>query len=338
MAKRKRLSFFRKLLSSWVSLLILSLIAVAFFIIGEFLHNTLLQALAGVLGGAALSLAVTIITSKEAVQQQNAKEANITRKYTYYIPVFTELKQIHDRLEDGKQKKLPYPQGIKGMGNEPSPGAIWGNPLPLPTFTNWAAFKEDPYRSNFTEKACKLFDEVQKSGADYNTVVSEAKDPVIKILSPIIDKAFREWANREDYKRWKAETNGGSSWSSDHYHQWHSYIYRYFQRPSDSPPEAQSLVWAFNLLGWMVVNDIDKASGYMQRTYQTNFQTPVTPDTSWFKSILESVWTELQELACVNEVRRVAGELLVRTVQAKDYVQTRLNYIRDMYEGGEPPL
>jgi len=317
---------------------IFSVIALAFFIIGELLHNNLLQGLAGVLGGVALSLAITIITSREAVRQQNAKEANLTRKYTYYIPVFTELKQIHDRLEDGKQKKLPYPQGIKGMGNEPSPGSLWGNPLPRPTFTKWVDFKEDPYRSNFTEKACKLFDEVQKSGTEYNKVVSEAKEPVIKILNPIIDKAFREWANRDDYKRWKEETNGVSAWSSDHYHQWHSYIYGYFQRPSDSPPEAQSFVWAFNLLGWIVVNDIDKASDFMQKTYQTSFQTQVTPDTSWFKSMLESVWAELQELSCVKEVHEVTGKLFAKTVQAKDYMQSRLTYIRDMYEGGEPPL
>src|SRR6266699_1937319 len=77
MDQRKRLSFFRKLLSSWISLLILSLIALAFFIIGEVLHNNLLQGLAGVLGGAALSLAITNITSREAVLQQNATETNI---------------------------------------------------------------------------------------------------------------------------------------------------------------------------------------------------------------------------------------------------------------------
>jgi hypothetical protein len=231
MAERKRLSFFRKLLSLGVSLLILSLIALAFFVVGELLQNILLQSLAGVLGGVILSLFVTMITSREAVQQQNAKEANLARKNTYYIPVFTELKQIYDRLEDGKQKKLPYPQGIKGMGNEPSLGSIWGSPLPLPTFTNWGTFKEEPYRSNFTEKAYKLFDAVQKSGADYNKAVREAKDPVIKILNPIIDKAFRDWANRDDYKRWKEETNGGSAWSSAQYHQWNSYIYRYLTFP-----------------------------------------------------------------------------------------------------------
>ncbi len=336
MEKRKSLSFFRKLLSSWISLLILSLIALAFFITGELLHNNLLQGLAGVLGGAALSLAITNITSREAVLQQNAKEANLARKNTYYIPVFNELKQLFDRLEEAKQKKLPYPQWIRGMGYEP-PGAAWGN-YPMPIFTNWVTFQEEPYRSNFTEKACKLFDEVQKSCADYNQAVSDTKDPVITILNPKVDAAFREWAKTDDFKRWKEATNGGATWSAAQYHEWNAYISRYLQRPTASDPEVKSHVWAFNLLGWVLVDDIEKACDLMQKTYQNDFQTHVPPDAAWFNSILESVWTEFQALPQVKKVHEVAADLLAKTVQAKDYVQSRLTYIRDMYEGGEPPL
>jgi len=84
MGKRKRLSFFRKLFSLRVSLLILSLIALAFFVVSELLQNILLQSLAGVLGGVILSLFVTMITTREAVQQQNAKEANLARKNMCY--------------------------------------------------------------------------------------------------------------------------------------------------------------------------------------------------------------------------------------------------------------
>src|SRR5260370_30706935 len=328
----------RKLLNSWVSLFILSLIALAFFLIGDIRQNSLLYALAGVLGGAALSLAITIITSREAVRQQNAKEANIDRKNTYYIPMFNELKDVFDRLEEAKEKSLPYPQTIKGMGmgNEPRT-FIWRN-YPLPAFTNWASFQEDPYRGNFTEKACKLFDKVQESGADYNKAVSQAKDPVIEILNPKLDMAFRAWASSDDFKQWSEETKGGTIWSAAQYHRWNAYVYGYVARPTSVEPEAQALVWAHNVLGWVLVDDIDKASDLMQKTYQIAFQTQVTPDTSWFKTILESVWTEIQDLVCVKEVHKVAGDLLVRTIQAKDYVQDKLNYIRDMYEGGEPPL
>jgi hypothetical protein len=168
--------------------------------------------------------------------------------------------------------------------------------------------------------------------------VSAAKEPVITILNPKIDNAFRVWASSDDFERWKEETKGGTVWSATQYHEWNGYISRYMERPSPSPPEAQTLIWAYNILGWVLVDDIDKASDLMQKIYQYDFQTRVTPDTAWFKSILESVWTELQELPSVKEVRKVAGELLVRTVQAKDYMQAKLNYIRDMYEGGEPPL
>jgi len=333
----KRNRFFRKLLSSWVSLLILLLIALVFFLIGYFTQNNLLYGLAGVLGGTALTLAVTNITSREAVLQQNAKQANLARKDMYYVPMFNDLKQVFDRLEEARQKRLPYPQSIKGMENEPR-SFIWGN-YPLPTFTYWATFREEPYRSNFTEKACTLFDKVQESVADYNKAVSQAKDPVIEILNPRLDNAFRVWASSDDFKQWSEETKGGTIPSAAQYHRWNAYIHGYVERPlSTEPEEAQALVWAHNVLGWILVNEIDKASDLMQKTYQIAFQTQVAPDTSWFKTILESVWTELQELSFVNEVRKEAGELLVRTVQAKDYMQVRLNYIRDMYEGGEPPL
>ena len=337
MDQRKRLSFFRKLLSSWISLLILSLIALAFFIIGEVLHNNLLQGLAGVLGGAALSLVITNITGREAVLQQNAKEANIARKGTYYIPVFNELKQIYDILGEAKQKRLPYPQWISGLGDKQFHMMVW-HKYPMPSFKNWVTFKEEPYRGNFTEKACKLFDEVQKSGADYNQAVSEAKDPVTTILNTKIDTAFREWAKTDDFKHWKEETNGGGTWSAAQYHGWNAYIYQYMQRPSSTTPEAQALVWAYNILGWVLANDIEKASGAIQKTYENDFQARVTPDTAWFKSILESVWPELQELPHVKKVHEVATDLFAKTVQAKDYVQSRLTYIRDNYEGGEPPL
>lgn len=329
-------SLSRKLLNLWVNLSILALIALAVFLIGYFLQNILLQGLGGVLGGATLSLFVTVLTSREAVFQQNAKEANIERKNTYYIPMFNELKQVFDRLEETKKKTLPYPQWIRGTANT-SHTYIWGN-YPVPTFANWATFKEEPYRSNFTEKACKLFDAVQKSCEDYSNAAKEAKDPVITILSTKIDNAFREWANTDDFKRWKEETNGGGTWSSAQYHEWNSYIYRYFERPSAAPPEAQSLVWSFNVLGWVLADDMDEASDLMQRTYQYDFQTHVTPDTAWFKSILESVWTELQELPTVKEFHKVAEELLEQTVKAKEYMQERLDYIRDTYEGGSPPL
>lgn len=118
MSKRKRLPFSRNFFGSSSShlilwLIILGLIALAIFIIGFSFHITLLQGLGGVLRGAALSLFITIVTSREAVLQQNAKEANLARKNGYYIPVFNELKQLYAIIEDAKQKRFPYPQWIK---------------------------------------------------------------------------------------------------------------------------------------------------------------------------------------------------------------------------------
>lgn len=338
MERRKRHPFFRKRVNSSGSILILSLIALALFIIGEFREIVLLQGFAGVLGGAVLTLFVTNITSGEAVAQQNAKEANLARKNVYYIPLFNELKQLFDLLEEARLRRLPYPQLIDGVEEVRQPSFIWKK-YPIPSFTNWQTFQEEPDRSNFTEKACKLFEAVQKSSEVYNRAVRETKDSVITILTPKIDEAFRSWANRDDFKQWKEETQGGTIWSAAQFQEWHRYIKSYLERPPGQPDnEAQMLVWAHNIIGWILVDNLDEASIYMQRLYQYDFHTNVTPDAAWFRSILESVWSELQVLGCVKEVRAAAGELLARTVQAKDYMQDRLDYIRDMYEGGEPPL
>jgi hypothetical protein len=337
MVEQKWLFFRRKLFSSWSMVISLSLIALTTFISGYLLQSILLQGLGGVFGGAALTLAITLVTGREAVREQNAKAANIARKETYYIPIFNELKQIYDILGEAKQKRLPYPQWISGVGDKQFRPMVWKK-YPMPSFTNWVTFKEDPYRSNFTEKAYKLFTEVQMSCFQYNEAVSEVNDPVINILTPKIDSVFREWANRDDFKHWKEETNGGNTWSSAQYHEWNSYICKYIQRSSSEQSEVPSLVWAHNLLGWILVDDIDKASEYMPKIYQNDYQTHVTLDTLWFKTILEGVWTELQELPHVKRVRGVVVDLCAKTVQAKDYTQSKLTYIRDVYEGGEPPL
>ena len=63
--------------------------------------------MAAVFVGSALTLTITLVTGREAVREQNAKEANITRKYTYYIPIFNELKQIYDIFRRSKTEKPP---------------------------------------------------------------------------------------------------------------------------------------------------------------------------------------------------------------------------------------
>ena len=276
---RKRFSFFRKFLSSAGGIIILSLIALILFIFGDIRQITLLTGLAGVFGGTILTLVVTNITSREAVTQQYAKEANITRKEQYYIPLFTGLKQLHDILEDATHKKRPYPQWIQGVDTEERT-AVWGE-HPLPSFTQWAIFKEEPYKSNFTNKACKLLNKVQTACIAYNQAVAQAKDPVIHILAPTLDNAFHQWAASEEYKQWLTETNNGTRDSTKPYAAWHWHVRQYVLQPDASQSSAQTIVWFQNLLGWVLANDIEIASVSMHGDYHDNRP----PDVVWFKTI-----------------------------------------------------
>ena len=339
MSKRKAFRFFKKFLTTTATLIVLGIFALTVFIIGLIYNLAILLAIGGAVGATVLSLYTTIVTSRESVQQQYTKEANIARKDQYYIPMFNELKQLQSRIEDSKQKSLPYSQWIKVSDNSNTvvQSYVWGR-YPIPTFLNWTTFREQPYRSNFSPKACETFDNVQIASKNYNSVVYDAKDAVITIIAPQIDKAFRDWASIDIFKHWQQETQNGSIWSSHQYHDWNLHIYRYPQMPNSLENETHALVWANNLLGWILTNDIDKTSEAMQGIYKNDFHIFTLPSNEWFKGILANVWTELQNLPSVKEVSFSVKKLLTQTSQAQIYMQERLDYIQDTYEGGKPPL
>ena len=70
---------------------------------------------------AGLSLIISASSGKEAVRQQNAKEANIRRKDEIYGPLYIELKQVWERLEEASRGTSAYPHWIQGVGEEPPP-------------------------------------------------------------------------------------------------------------------------------------------------------------------------------------------------------------------------
>src|SRR5260370_42675401 len=134
--------------------------AVAFFVLvaavafglglhfqNDLVHSLLLSA-GGVLAGTALTLAVTIITSEEAVKQQNATATNIRRKNELYVPVFIDLKSIQDSWADAAKKNSPYPRYIPGAGNHPP--HFEQDPMYYPKFWSWPDFKKDPRKDEFT--------------------------------------------------------------------------------------------------------------------------------------------------------------------------------------------
>jgi hypothetical protein len=318
----------------WVSLC--ALIGVVLFGLGLPLQNNLLQGVGGAFAGAALTLAITVITSREAVMQQNAKDANISRKNDLYFPVFTDLKSIQDRWLSAAAENDPYPRYIRGIGNEPQ--EMGGYPLNYPVFVSWLTFKEGPRKSDFTPKAAALLDKVQEAGANYNQTMTAAKEPARQLLDPHLKSALSDWRNEQSFQDWYAASSNGTQFAASPQRYWHEYIQRCTVPPESANHEAEMWVWAYNTLGWMVVGNIEEASTQVRYGYLNVTHMQETLDAVWFKAVLEKAWADIQALPEIHQARQRAKELSLAVDKAKEHVDHGLHTIQELYEGGEPPI
>jgi len=114
--KQRMNAIWERLFGSWKSftkyitpVFYIGVIMVLMSVILITLHNGLLQAAGTAMLAAGLTIITTTLTSKESIRQQFAKDANITRKDAIYGPLFIELKQIYDWLDEAKKKEGRYP-------------------------------------------------------------------------------------------------------------------------------------------------------------------------------------------------------------------------------------
>ena len=130
-------------------------------------HNGISEAAGTAMLAAGLTIITTTLTNRDSTRQQFAKEANIIRKDTIYGPLFVELKQIYDCLDEAKRKEGRYPYYIYGAGGEPEAAKYSRNPL-YPVFCEWPQFKQDHRIDSFKHGTRALLDEARRLMADYN--------------------------------------------------------------------------------------------------------------------------------------------------------------------------
>jgi hypothetical protein len=121
-------------------------------------------------------------------------------------------------------------------------------------------------------------------------------------------------------------------------HYWYEYIQRCTEPPEAVNREAENWVWAYNAIGWMVVGDIEGASAQIRHGYLNVTHMQETLDTAWFKAVLEKAWTGIEALPEIQQARQRAKELSLAVNEAKKHVDSGLHRIRELYEGGEPPI
>ena len=289
---------------------------------------------------AGLTIITTTLTNKESVSQQFAKEANIIRKDAIYGPLFVELKQIYEWLDEAKQKEKRYPFYIYGAGGEPDHAAYNPNPL-YPKFLQWPQFKQDYRIDNFKIKTRELLDEAQYLMANYNRVMATTMAPTVNALAPHIEKALAAWMISPAFLAWDKRSSGGQSWDSDPLHEWNSNLKR--QPATITLADIslnQSKLWLGpnGGLGWLVAGTGDKASAYIIEGYRTQSSMAKCPDLAWFQEIINAAWPEIDNLQEIKDARMVAEVLRIKVREAENLLEFGIRFIRDQYEGGEPPV
>lgn len=290
---------------------------------------------------AGLTIITTTLTNRESIRKQFAKDANTLYKDTIYGPLFIELKTIFDWLDEAKKKEGRYPYYIYGVGGEPE-STRYNRNTSYPTFFQWPQFKQDHRINRFTSKAHTLLDDVQKLLVDYNHKMGATMNPAVKALTPSIEKAVSTWMEGESFKDWDKRSSGGQTWQSNPLHNWNSNLKTQLVASGADMPTNMAKLWLGNYggLGWIVAGAEDEVAIHIDNSYsmEGGGSLPVRPDISWFQGIIAEAWPQFDNLQEVEEARVAAEALQVKVQEAENLLAAGIRFIRDQYEGGEPPV
>lgn len=283
---------------------------------------------------AGLSLIISTASGKEAVRQQHAKDANLERKDKIYGPLYIEIKQLWERLVEAGEGKASYPHWIEGVGEEP--GRIQRY-FQVPKFSVWPDLKSDYRIDNFTESARQLLNEVQRLAAAYNRTVAETLTPNIDVLRPHLAAAMETIMKSPAYQEWQQQSDAHTRVRGPD-DGWYDRV-KWAHDVSPSllfQEEAKLWLDTFGALGWLLARDSERAALAVQAGYR--FFSVDRPSVTWFQDIFQQAGPEANVLAVNQQARAAARSLLERVSAAKAHFEAGFQYIREHFEGGEPPI
>lgn len=309
---------------------------------------TWLSVLGGGVTATGLTILTTAITSKRAVHEQYAKEANLDRKRTVYGPLHSELKALNDVLAAAQSGEQPFPQWIDC--GAPYPVLGFTTPSIPPTFLQWPAFKRDYRADNFRSTGQSLLDRLLDAISAYNTAILTLRDPVRALLTPHLAAAIDTTASSAAYDHWLEVVSGGSREKQD--------VRRdsappstndWFYRLLFAPPDLGS-VWANawinawpvggqpTTLGWLLARRPQHAADVIFSGLKTMDMATIPPPAAWIETIFNELWRDLEVSRTFEEFWKREAELVLLAQQAEQLLAHALLHIRDQYEGGEPPI
>src|SRR5260370_31078507 len=176
-----------------------------------------------------------------------------------------------------------------------------------------AGLQKRPSKRRIYQRSCRLLDKVQEIAISYNQAMQKIKVPASTLLHPHVTAAILNWANEQSFKEWYKKPNTNLSG-------WNAFVKNCTIFPDSANRQAETWVWEYNAVGWMVIGDIEEASASIRQSYESVSHIQEPPDTTWFKTVLENAWTDIEALPEILQARKLAMELSSVTNKAKAHV------------------
>lgn len=325
----------------WFGDLYLVVFAFVFIAIGgtlsllPMLRGTIWQTIGGALFASGFAILVAAITARQSSFEQYKKEANLQRKRDVYGPLHSELKELRKRFDEVQAGRAPYPQYFAIPGDSFRPTLIWTAYQP-PTFVWWPTYKENYHVDDFTPAAQSRLNEVQSCVEAYNTTLQAARETVQIILMRHIVMRIEKEAQRSSYQEWLQRGQTGP-YSVEI--RWFEFIKMQTEAVSSDMPFGKGLAqtWVYTI-EWLLADRADQAAQKIYDTDARQWGAPNAVEFSWFQDIFDVTLADLKCETSYKQVMLAQEELFKQLQDAEQMLEEGLRYIRDRYEGGNPPV
>jgi|GEM_PF-3280892 hypothetical protein len=304
----------------------------------------------GTLFGASLAALFSFSSARYSVLEGYRKEANLRRKDELYGPLYTELRSLREYLEDAQNGNNPFPQWIDIEGEQyPNRYALHG--FTMPHLHLWPQFRSDYRIDNFSPASRQLLDETLKSATAYNRAVYAVRPIVKAALKQEIHAAVSKIESKTEYKHWHRQYQEhieqhvpfADMLNADDTQAIYAAV-AFGTSYGTAVDEAWSNGWLEALptqqpetLGWLLAAQPERAASCVYDALKRT-ATPAVAPIAWYTEIFTQVCKHIADKDEAMDVYHSASSLLEQLAKAEQRITEALQYIRERYEGGEPPL
>lgn len=317
--------------------------SIAFLIIGAWLlnvsnSNKALVTLGAATLGAGLTMLITDLTSRRAIYEQHAKDANLRRRDEVYGPLHAELLATLKVFEQAMRKAAPYPRFVVISPAETHP--LNAFPIPdYPSLAYWTTYQSDYRRNDFTPNAQHTLNALVAAAMDYDEAIKAASQPTTMIFARYIDIAKQQTESSADFDTWRANYAASHETLNFVKTSENGWYVRLLQPPFGSPYGeglAQAWVGQSHLQGWILAEAQEKAIDALHRFFQSGGD-PIPPR-DWLAGIVTAAWPEVMVDSTISDAKAAASILSQRLIETEHMLKAGLTEIQDRFEGGPPVI